>query len=238
MIPGCNALDYPDSYECTETIPAVPAARRVFRGIELLARKSVGKDFWVQASYLFSSLRGNYEGGVTADGQTDPGVTAAFEYPWMYHNSYGRMSLDRPHSFRLDAYYTTPWKLLAGLQGFIQSGAPLRRLGYGNEFYGAAVHLVRNGTAGRLPSLWGVDLLLAYPLLRVGPATVTGQMYVFNLFDNQIETSRDEVWSETQPAGYPASIFDPNQPQTNPNYGKATGRQEPRLVRGAIKIAF
>jgi hypothetical protein len=75
-------------------------------------------------------------------------------------------------------------------------------------------------------------------LLRVGPATVTGQMYVFNLFDNQIETSRDEVWSETQPAGYPASIFDPNQPQTNPNYGKATGRQEPRLVRGAIKIAF
>jgi hypothetical protein len=235
-VPGCNWLDG-DAFECSETISASPPARRVFRGIEVLARKSFENDFWLQASYLFSSLRGNYEGGVTAGGQTDPGVSFAYDYPWMSHNGYGRLSLDRPHSFRLDTYFTTPWKLFAGLQAFAQSGAPLRRLGYASEFGGAEVNLVRNGTEGRLPALWGVDLLLGYPF-RVGPATLTAQLYVFNLFNNQIVTSRDEVWSDTQTAGYPQSIYDPNQPQTNPNYGKTTSRQEPRLVRGAIKIAF
>jgi len=34
------------------------------------------------------------------------------------------------------------------------------------------------------------------------------------------------------------TIFDPNQQQTNPNYGKVTARQDARLLRGAVKISF
>jgi hypothetical protein len=59
-----------------------------------------------------------------------------------------------------------------------------------------------------------------------------------NLFNNQIPISRSTVWSVYPPDGYPVSIFDPNQPQTNPYYGYVTSRQEPRQVRAALKIWF
>ncbi len=58
------------------------------------------------------------------------------------------------------------------------------------------------------------------------------------MFNNQIEISRDENWSLQQPSGYPASIFDPNQEQSNTEYGKVTGRQDPRLLRLAMKVSF
>jgi outer membrane receptor protein involved in Fe transport len=233
-VPGCNGRDFP---ECTETIPATPPARRVFRGIELLVRKSFRQQVWLQLSYLYSSLRGNYDGGVTAGGQTDPGITLAFDYPDMSRNAYGRVYLDRPHDFRVNGFYVTPLKLSVGFQAFVQSGAPLNRIGYFSDWQGAAVHLVKQGTAGRLPTLWGANLTLGYPL-RLGPVQVSVQAYVYNLFKNRFVTGRDEVWSDTRTDDYPKSLFDPNQPRTNPNYGKVTGRQETRLVRGAMRISF
>jgi len=235
QVPGCSYLD--DSTECTETIPSTPRARRLYRGIEISSRKSVGESLWVQASYIYSSLRGNYDGGVSAiENQTSPGINVDFDYPLLYHNSYGRLYLDRPHSFRLDGYYATPIKLFVGLQGYLQSGAPQSRYGY-TLFGFSDTQLVPRGTDGRLPTAWEANLTLGYPF-AVGPLTVTVQAYVFNLFNNQIRTSRDDVWSSTPPPDYPASILDPNQERNNPEHGKATSRQDPRLVRASLKISF
>ncbi|MEX1245413.1 MAG: TonB-dependent receptor [Thermoanaerobaculia bacterium] len=62
-IPTCNGLDF-DWRQCSSTGPAVPSVSRIYRGLELLARKSIGTSLWLQASYVYSSLRGNYDGGV------------------------------------------------------------------------------------------------------------------------------------------------------------------------------
>jgi hypothetical protein len=239
-VPGCNGLDG-DFRTCSETIPPVPAARRLYRGIELVGRKSLSERAWLQASYLYSSLRGNYDGEVSESyyGQTDPGNSSDFDYSQQAHNSYGRLFLDRPHSFRLDGFYTAPFKLSIGLQAFLRSGAPLNQVGYFNLNEGPVIQLVPRGYAGRMPYTWEANLTLAYPI-AVGPLTATVQLYVFNLFNNQIATTRDTVWTTAwqPPPGYPASLFDPNQPQTNPDYGKITSRQEPRLVRAAVHISF
>ena len=88
-----------------------------------------------------------------------------------------------------------------------------------------------------MPTLWEGNLTLAYPV-RVGPAILTLQVYLFNVFNNQLPTNQDTVWSNQRPAGYPDSVFDPNQAQTNPNYGRATSRQTPRLFRGAVRVSF
>jgi hypothetical protein len=88
-----------------------------------------------------------------------------------------------------------------------------------------------------MPMLWEASLTLGYPF-RIGPATVTVQAYVFNLFDNQIATSRDDGWSNYPPPDYPVSLYDPNQEQNNPEYGKVTSRQEPRSLRASLKISF
>ena len=241
-VTGCNGIygaNNFDNYECgLKPIPAVPAARRLYRGIEVVARKSFGQAAWLQASYVYSSLRGNYDGEISEGFfQTNPGVNADFDYPMQFHNSYGRLYLDRPHRFRLDGYYTAPFGLSVGLQFFAKSGAPLNKLGYMNDGYGAAVQLVPKGYAGRLPTDWEGSLLLAYPL-KVGPATVTLQAYLLNVFNNQVGMSSDTSWTNNAPAGYPATIFDPNQPKDNPEYGKFITRQDPRTFRGAVKISF
>jgi Carboxypeptidase regulatory-like domain/TonB-dependent Receptor Plug Domain len=218
--------------------PAAPPARRLYRGIEILARKSFTDKLWLQASYVYSSLRGNYDGEVREGrGQTDPGINADFDYYEFFHNSYGRLFLDRPHNLRVDLSYTTPWKLFVGFQGFIQSGAPLNKQGYFNSGYGAEVQLVQKGYAGRLPTTWESNLSLGYPI-TFGPVTVTAQLYAFNIFNNQIRTLTDVRYSTSPPAGYPDTLYDPNQQQTNPNYGRVTQRQDPRLFRGALKISF
>lgn len=235
---GCNGLDG-DAEECQQGAPATPAARRLYRGIELLVRKSVADRLWLQASYVRSSLRGNYDGEVSeASGETNPGVSFDFDYPQLStHNSYGKLFLDRPNAFRADASFRFPFGLLVGLQGYAQSGAPLDKLGYFASTYPPVIQLVPKGSAGRLPMLWEANLTLGYPI-AVGPLTAMLQAYVFNLFNNQIATAEDQNYTTHPTAGYPANLFDAAVASNNPNYGKIIARQDPRLFRVAVKVSF
>ena len=234
---ACNGLDG-EFYQCGFGAPATPPARRLYRGIEVVARKTVGQRLWLQASYVYSSLRGNFDGGVYQSfGETDPGITAAFDYPQQSHLSYGRLPLDRPHSARLDASYTTSFRLFAGVQAYVQSGSPLDKMGYLNFFYGPVVPLVARGYAGRLPALWEASLTVGYPI-AIGPATLTIQAFLYNAFNNQIRTQQDTGYTIHPPAGYPNTLYDPNVPSNNPNYGHILARQDPRLFRAAAKLSF
>jgi hypothetical protein len=236
-VPTCSGIRG-DPDPCHATGPATPRARRLYRGIELLARKSVTDRLWLQASYVYSSLRGNYDGGVNQiTGSTGLGFDEDYDYPAQWHNGYGILSLDRPHRFRFDGYWVAPWQVSVGLQAFVESGAPLNRLGFFNSFYGSMVFLDPRGSAGRLPTLWDANLTLGYPI-AIGRLTVALQAYVFNLFDSQIAVSRNDAWSNRRPAGFPATIYDPNQEQNNDEYGKITGRSEPRYFRAAVKVSF
>jgi hypothetical protein len=237
-VPICNGYyDVPEASQCFSTGPAIPAARRLYRGIELFARQSIRDRFWLQASYARSSLRGNYDGSVNEAsynqtlGQTTPGLNWVFYYPAFWHNGYGTLALDRPNRFRLDGFWTTPLRFSVGLQAFVETGAPLNRLGAG------VVFLEPRGSAGRLPTLWEANLTLSYPI-RIGPVTAKLQGYLYNLFNNQIVTSRDEAWTILSFEGVPGAIYDPNQEQNNPNYGKVTSRSAPRSFRAALKISF
>src|SRR5262249_3421143 len=50
-VPVCESLG-----PCTPTGAATPEARRIYRGIEILARHAAGDRLWIQASYIYSSL--------------------------------------------------------------------------------------------------------------------------------------------------------------------------------------
>ena len=241
-IPTCDFLyDGAEGEHCFPTGPATPPARRQYRGIEVFARQSIRDRFWLQASYVRSSLRGNYDGSVNEAsynqtlGQTTPGLNWGFGWPPYWHNGYGALALDRPNRFRLDGFWVTPLRVAVGLQAFVESGAPLNRLGY---FTGMAVVLLEpRGSAGRLPTLWEANLTLSYPI-RVGPLTATLQGYLYNFFNNQIVTSRDERWTTAVPEGYAATIYDPSQERNNPDYGRVTSRSAPRSFRAALRVAF
>jgi len=243
QIPTCDRLfDAPEGQQCFATGAESPAARRLYRGIELFARHSIRDRLWLQASYAYSSLRGNYDGGVNEGtfsqtlGQTTPGIGYDFDSPYQWLNGYGDLALDRPHRLRLDGFWSTPLRFSVGVQAFAESGAPLNRLGY-HPWWGPSVFLVPRGSAGRLPTLWEANLTVSYPI-AIGPVTATLQGYLFNLFNNQIVTSRDQAWTTSPPEGYPATITDPNTESNNPNYGRVTGRSAPRSFRAALKVAF
>jgi hypothetical protein len=256
---GCTGLDNNtcDIFPINSLLGGpLPEAKRTYRGIELLARKTYQDKLWVQASYVYSSLRGNYDGEVKQDyRQTDPGITADFDYASFLHQKYGRLYLDRPHNVRLDATYITPFKLSIGLQAYYQSGPPLSKVGYFNSGYGAQVQLVPLGTAGRLTAQYEGNLSLAYPF-TLGPTTVTLQASVFNVLNRQGVVDVDNNWQISPGVNYPQDLAHYNQlfypacsagqdpvadkcnEQNNPNYGKAIRRQDPRQLRAAIKVSF
>ena len=241
---ACSGLDSPYN-ECGYGAPATPPARRIYRGIEILARKTIRQRLWLQASYAYSSLRGNIDGAVNeifSPGQTDPGTNSDFNFPAFWHDSYGRLFLDRPHQARLDASYAAPFGLLVGLAAYVQSGSPLNKKGYFSEAYaGTPVQLVPRGQAGRMPTLWEANLTVGYPI-PVGPATVTLQAYLYNVFNNQIPTDQVEGYIRSRPPGYPGTLYDPDAPPSctciNSIYGKIAARQDPRLFRAAVRVSF
>jgi hypothetical protein len=238
---------------------AIPDAERTFWGIELTARKAFSESLWAQASYLYSELEGNYSGAIrVASGQTDPGINADYDYNEFLINADGKLELDRPHQFRVDAVWTSSFGLVVGGQGYIRSGAPTSRLGYYNVFYPDLLYLDERGTNGRLPTDYEMNLSFAYNI-NFGKVTVTPQLYIFQLFDKQTPTELDLAFN---PNGSFSPDFDPANPTANagvqpgtnrpdgtactgsvnctdnPDYRKAVTLTDPRLFRVALKVTF
>ncbi|MFY9551530.1 MAG: TonB-dependent receptor, partial [Thermoanaerobaculia bacterium] len=265
FFPTCNGSANPTDPTaglCATTGVAEPDAKRIFRGIELVARKQFSNQLWAQASFLYSSLRGNYSGAIReASGQTDPGINADFDYYQFNFKGYGNLELDRPVQARIDAVYNTPFGLSAGAQFYVRSGIPVSRLGFFNNFYPDLLNLDTRGIntrstflSNRTPTDYDLNFSLGYNL-NVGPVTITPQVYVLNVLNRQTITSYDETWN---PAGSfvtnPASPFygqaglapgEGTCPATatapcsdNPDYLKATTRNNPRLLRIALKVTF
>jgi outer membrane receptor protein involved in Fe transport len=270
LLPGANGSENPTDPTAGEGgLPgvAVGDAKRIFRGIEFTARKQFSQVLWAQASYLFSSLRGNYSGAIReASGQTDPGINADYDYNQFIVNSYGKLELDRPHQFRLDAVYTAPFGLSVGVQGYVRSGVPTSRLGYFNSSYPDLLYLDTRGSNGRLPTDYEANLSLSYNF-KVGPVTISPQVYLFNVFNRQTVTNTDQAFNPNGsfvnnpaspfhgqagvepgtvgPTGNPCPASANGPCSDNPDYGKATGltsqdigKTEPRAVRFALKITF
>ena len=67
------------------------------------ANKRFSNNFPFIASYVFSSLIGNYEGLFRNDnGQADPNITSLFDLVSLLNNTYGRLPNDRPHQFKFN----------------------------------------------------------------------------------------------------------------------------------------
>ena len=228
-------------------------AQRFYRGIEFTATKRFTHNFQFIASYVFSSLTGNYEGLFRNDnGQSDPNITSLFDLQSLLKNTYGRLPNDRPHQFKFNGSYRTPWKLLVSGNFYAQSGVPFNALIphpiYGNN----EGFLVQRGTAiipavqastpgfpntvesigtNRTPTTMNLDLGLYYPI-RVGEGKelrLTGDW--FNVFNSQRAITLDQTFQiNSGVAGVP--------PVNNPFFGSALIVQQPSAWRFGAKFTF
>jgi hypothetical protein len=209
---------------------AVPAAKRNYWSAELVAKKQIGRSFWAQFSYIWSQLRGNYDGSARQAniGQTDPGINADFDYGAFLINADGKLYLDRPNSLRLDAAYTAPFGLTLGFSGFLRSGAPKDKVGYFNSQYGTELLLVQRGSFGRLPDDYEINMSAGYTI-KIAPVDITLFLQAFNLINRQTVIQVDNEFTQDI-VGAPDEFYG--------SFDKANARRAPRQVRFGARVSF
>jgi outer membrane receptor protein involved in Fe transport len=207
-------------------------ARRYYRALEFTGTKRFSNNYQFIASYVYSSLIGNYEGLFRNDnGQADPNITSLFDLVSLLENTYGRLPNDRPHQFKLDGSYRTPIELLVSASFRAQSGIPLNALiphpVYGNnEGFG-----VPRGSAGRTPFTTSLDLGAYYPIKFSDSKQLRFTADWFNVFNTQRAIRHDETFEITIGAS-----GEPNVP--NPFYNSGTVFQYPSALRLGVKFQF
>ncbi len=232
--PACFS-DYPND---TQPTPCDSVkARRYFRGVQLDVHHRFADRYYLQASYLYSNLEGNYDGFVNQSRlQTQPAINLDFDYIDVVPNTYGRLALDRAHQFKLSGSYAFPFGLQVGINSFASSGGPISLRGYARPGYNSDLYLIPKGSYGELPWTYNVDLHLEYPI-RIGAVSVVPIVDVFNVTNVQQVTAVDEVYNFLSPkkGGHQSP---PYTNPTNPTFGKATAWQSPRLVRLGMRASF
>jgi hypothetical protein len=177
---------------------AYPKAVRDYDAFTASFTKDFAEGWMMQASYTYSSLRGNTSGLFRPEtGQFAPNTTSDFDQLAYVANRTGPLDADLSHFLKVFAakqfMLTQHLSLNLGLAYLGHSGAPINYLGavpsYGND----EAFVLPRGSGGRLPFVHEVDAKVGvtYRLDRDTAVTVTAD--VFNLFNFQAVTSVDQM---------------------------------------------
>ena len=208
--------------------PPMPAAKRIYRGIELLARKSFVAEplapgllrLLVPARQLRRRGQRELYGArpIPASTRTST-IRSSGTTPTGASTSTGRTSCAST------ATTIAPFGLSVGLQTWLRSGAPLNQYGYFNGVLRLRRSTsFRKGSAGRLPMQWEANLTLSYPI-RVGPVTATLQaLRLQPLQQSDPRLAQDADWIDSAAGRLPGHDLR-SQPgrRPTPNYGMITG---------------
>ena len=236
------------------TIGCFGPARRYYRALEFTATKRFSHGYQFIASYVYSSLIGNYEGLFRNDnGQSDPNITSLFDLVSLLKNTYGRLPNDRPNQFKLNGSYTTPWKFVLSGNFYAQSGVPFNQLIphpiYGNNEgfqvqRGTAIvpdtgATVTGGSAGvesavgknRSPFTTNLDMGVYYPWKISENKQLRFTFDWFNVFNSQRGVTMDQTFTINSGITGVAPI-------QNTFYGSGLIFQAPSSVRFGVKFQF
>jgi Carboxypeptidase regulatory-like domain/TonB dependent receptor-like, beta-barrel/TonB-dependent Receptor Plug Domain len=234
-----------------------PAAKRIYKGFQFEVQKRFSDNWTMLASYVYSTLQGNYDGlfapYTQPRGTADPNISALYDYFDFFtrgpvidgvaqpFTASGYLSNDRRHVAKLSGVYVTPFNLSLGLAAYYYTGVPISRIGFSNAYTRPEFFLERRGSEGRTQSAYEADLHLAYPL-QLGPVTLTFQTDVFSIFNSQRVIAVDQRYNLAEFED-PTYICGSNpgsndEAVCNPTYGQAIARTLPTSVRFALKLGF
>jgi hypothetical protein len=201
-------------------------------------------------------LTGNYEGLFRNDnGQSDPNITSLFDLVSLLNNTYGRLPNDRPHQFKFNGTYQTPWKFVLSGNFYAQSGAPFNQLiphpVYGNnEGFAvprgtaivpnvATVSGISTANGGiqsavgtnRTPTTFNLDIGFYYPIKIGEKRELRFTADWFNVTNTQRAVTLDQTFTiNSGVAGVP--------PVANPFFGSGLVFQYPSSLRFGAKFRF
>jgi len=227
-------------------------ARRYYRALEFTLNRRFANNFSFNTSYVYSSLIGNYEGLFRNDNQqSDPNITSLFDLVSLLNNTYGRLPNDRPHQFKFNGSYTTPWRLVISGNFYAQSGTPFNQLiphpVYGNNegfavprgtaivpdttSFGGAGGVESAIGSTRTPTTWNLDLGFYYPIRFSENKQLRLTADWFNVTDSQRAVTLDQTYQINSGASGVAPVL-------NPFYGTGLVFQYPSAFRVGAKFSF
>ncbi len=171
----------------------------------------------------------------------------------LLENSYGRLPNDRPHQFKFNGTYVTPFKLVVSGNFYIQSGTPFTRLTshpvYGdNEGFGDprgtsivpnVGAVLTNGNQGissavggnRTPTTFNLDLGVYYPITFGERRELRFMADFFNVTNVQRAITLSQTSVNNSGISGVAAI-------PNPFFGTGTVFQYPASIRIGAKFRF
>lgn len=249
--PGPGGVNGNTEYQaCNNFGQCFGRARRFYRGLEFTLSRRFADNYSFQASYVFSSLTGNYEGLFRNDnGQSDPNITSLFDLTSLLGNTYGRLPNDRPHQLKFNGSYQTPWKLVVSGNFYVQSGIPFSALiphpvygnneGFLNPRGTSIIPDLGVNSAGvtsavgsnRTPTTWNLDLGAYYPIKFSESMQLRFTADWFNVTNSQRAVTLDQTYLiNSGVTGVP--------PVANPFFGSGLIFQYPSALRLGAKFSF
>ncbi len=184
--------------------------QRNYSSLELAISKRLSRGLFVQASYTFSRTEGNFPGSVSYDnGQIDPNISSQYDLIELLANRRGRLPQDRPHSMKVDAYYTFDLNknnlLTLGTRLRAVSGIPRNALG-AHYLYGPdESFLLPRGQFGRTELETSVDLKVSYGRRLSRGMIAEVYLDLFNLMNQQATFDIDATYAPAVRQSLPGS---------------------------------
>ena len=236
-----------------------PKAVRKYDAVQLTVDKAFNGFYGFNASYVWTKLRGNFEGAVKSDNnQTDAGLTQDFDQPGFLDGADGDLANGRRHAFKIYGHVQPVKWLDIGINARLESPRKFSCIGnyfdennfaaaYGSASYyctipslggtpvtnsaGGTSYLINRGEGLKSDWLKNVDLGVAVDLSEFSEHLGAG------FGNSQIRVDVFNVLNsksklDLQEFGDRANfVYEPN-----PNFGRTTGYQAPRSVR--LQLAF
>jgi hypothetical protein len=235
-----------------------PKATRNYDAVMFSLHRVFSENWQADFSYTLSWLRGNIAGLFRPEsGQLDPNINSDFDLRSMMANRQGPLAGDRRHQIKAFGSYefalATDHRLNLG--GVIQanSGDPSNYLG-AHPIYGSnEAYLLPRGSGERLPWMFRMDARAAYAFRFTKTNAVEVTLDIFNLFNFQAETSRDQTYTNSDvlpiengtPADLPGKLrhasssapFDATT-EVNKSFGLPAAYQPPRYFKFGLRTTF
>jgi len=217
------------------TCPDQPKPTRDYDGVEFRLQKRMSQNWQATVTYLWSRLHGNYSGLTSSDenNRNSPSVNRFFDgqynsFDRLGQAVFGPLQTDRPHVFKIEGFYNTPWGTSVGLYQLLESGTPQQTQ---MSEKGIPFFPFGRNNLGRTAALYRTDLLLQHDFRLGGRNRINVGVNIENLLDSKIvirnfTTAYRDSFNVTDQTFFSGS-FDPVAMQAA---APATFRPDPRYL--------
>jgi hypothetical protein len=167
-----------------------PKPERSYDAVTVELNKLFSNKWLAQASYTWSSLRGNYPGLFRwENAQLDPNITSEYDLPGLLGNKTGPLNGNRTHQIKVAGSYfaavSPTINVIPSVNFSALSGLPVSALGFHPIYGSGEAFVLPRGVVGDLPWTYQLDLGGKLTWALGGPYSLQFSMDIFNILNMQ-----------------------------------------------------